>query len=177
MENLIYPKPSEITFDLSGWDIGDTMFKDCTVRVSGNPSTARPIEPPQFSNIRQLVHTGGLNANFAVAVADEYPGKSKVVTLELFSFPVGYVEISKPGADPNITSSIFTYSDGNALAAELRLGKLTMASILEYEPITRRLPGNIETAEIDIYIPSGAYANFTCDMHMRPVPGVVIDRH
>lgn len=177
MENLIYPKPSEIAFDLSGWDVGDTMFRDCTVRVRGMPSTTRPIAAPQFTNVRQLTTFGGLNANFAVAVSGEYPGEAKTVTLKLFSFPVEYVEISLPGADASITSSVFTYSDGNALAKELRLGKLTMASILEYEPITRRLPGNVNTAEININIPSSTYANFTCDMHMRPVPGIVIDRH
>ena len=177
MENLIYPNPSGITFDLSGWSVGDTMFKDCTVRVRGLPSTTRPIAAPQFTSIRQIMGFGGLNANFAVAVAGEYPGEPKTVTLKLFSFPVGYVEMSTPGASADITSSIYTYSDGNALATELRLGKLTMASILEYEPIIRRLPGNINTAEIRIDIPSGAYANFTCDIHMRPVPGIVIDRH
>lgn len=175
MENLIYPDPAEITFDLSGWDIGDTMFKDCTVRVRGIPSTTRPIAAPQFTNVRQLATFGGLNAKFAVAVADQYPGEPKTVTLKLFSFPVGYVEISH--AVTGVTSSIYTYSDGNALATELGLGKLTMASILEYEPITRRLPGNINTAEININIPNGVLANFECDMHMRPVPGIVIDRH
>lgn len=177
MENLIYPNPSGITFDLSGWSDGDTMFKDCSVRVRGIPSTTRPIAAPQFTNVRQLMHFGGLNANFAVAVAGEYPGEAKTVTLKLFSFPVGYVEISLPGADASITWSVFTYSEGNELATELSLGKLKMASILEYEPIIRRLPGNVNTAEININIPSNAYANFTCDMHMRPVPGIVIDRH
>lgn len=175
MENLIYPEPPEITFDLNDWDAGDTMFKDCTVRVVGASSTTKPIEPPQFSNIRQLVHTGGLNANFSVAVQGEYYGEEKIVTLKLFSFPVGYVEISH--AVTGVTSSIYTYSDGNALATELKLGKPTLASICEYEPITRRLPGNVNTAEINITIPGNAYANFTCDMHMRPVPGIVIDRH
>lgn len=177
MENLIYPKPPEITFDMSGWDVGDTMFKDCTVRVVGAPSTTKQIEPPQFSNIRQLVHTGGLNANFSVAVHGEYYGEDKIVGLKLFSFPVEYVEISFLGADLSITSNVITHSYGNALATELSLGKPTLASICEYEPITRRLPGNINTAEINIKIPGNAYANFTCDMHMRPVPGIVIDRH
>lgn len=175
MENLIYPKPSEITFDLSRWDIGDTMFKDCSVRVRGMPSTTRPIAAPQFSNVRQITAFGGLNAKFSVAVADEYPGEAKTVTLKLFSFPVGHVEISH--AVTGVTSNVYAYSDGNALATELRLGKLTMDSILEYEPIIRRLPGNVNTAEININIPSSAYANFECDMHMRPVPGIVIDRH
>lgn len=177
MENLIYPEPPEITFDLNDWDAGDTMFKDCTVRVVGASSTTKPIEPPQFSNIRQLVHTGGLNANFSVAVQGEYYGEEKIVALKLFSFPVGYVEISFLGADFSITSDIYTHSHGNALATELKLGKPTLASICEYEPITRRLPGNVNTAEINITIPGNAYANFTCDMHMRPVPGIVIDRH
>lgn len=175
MENLIYPKPSEITFDMSGWDVGDTMFKDCTVRVVGASSTTKPIESPQFSNIRK--HINGLNANFSVSVQGEYYGEDKFVTLKLFSFPVEYVEISFLGADFSITSNVITHSYGNALATELRLGKPTLASICEYEPITRRLPGNINTAEIDITVPRNAYGNFTCDMHMRPVPGIVIDRH
>lgn len=175
MENLIYPKPPEITFDMSGWDVGDTMFKDCSIRISGRPSSTMPLAAPQFTNVRQLLGTGTLNAKFNLAVYDVFPGEDKTVTLNLFSYPVTYVEMSI--LEGGVTWNIDTYSDGNALAAELALGKLTMASILEYEPITRRLPGNVNTAEIDIHIPGGLYMPCTCDLHMRPVPGIVIDRH
>lgn len=174
MENLIYPDPAEIVFNMIGWGAGNTMFKECSVRVQGIPTTTKPIAAPQFTGVRQLNGTGTLNAKFNLDVYDEFIGENKVVTLKLFSFPVSYVEMSI--LEGGVTWNIDTYSRVNVLATELEAGRLSLETVCEYEPITRMLPGNINTAEIRINIPGGLYVPCQCDMHMRPVPGVIVNR-
>lgn len=172
MENLIYPKPSELTFDMSGWSVDDTMFKDCTVRVQGIPSTTKPIATPSLTRIKWDADMFIVSP--MIFFNGKYPNENKTVTLELYSFPVRNVEVvaSLPGS----TSNVSTYYEDNALATELGLGKLTMASILEYEPITRRLPGNIKTATINVNISREYNVNAQFLLIMHPAPGVILKR-
>lgn len=173
MENLIYHDPAEIEFDLSGWDIGDTMFDRCSVRVQGVPSTTRSLDAPLFMEMRKS--GDGVHVSFGVNVVGVFPNENVLVELVLFSFPLRSVEVSAPNADAGVTWHVVTNME-NALATELGLGKLTMASVCEYEPITRMLPGNINTAEIRINFPRTAYAGITCEMDMYPAPGVIVTR-
>lgn len=172
MENLIYPKPSEITFDLSGWYRNDTMFKNCSIRISDVPSTSKPIAAPTFEEM--TVSADRLILRTAVYFDGKYPNEKKTFTLELYSFPLRNIEFVDLSSDA--TSSVSTYYEGNALAAELSLGKLTMASICEYEPITRKLPGNIKTAAITLNLPREYNTAFVFTLEMRPAPGVIL-RH
>lgn len=172
MENLIYPKPSEITFDLSDWSFGDTMCKNCSIRVSGVPSTAKPINAPFVAEM--TVSADRLIMRTSVMFPGVYLNEKKTVVFELYSFPVrnvGFVDLSS-----DATGNVSTYYEGNALATELSLGKLTMASICEYEPITRRLPGNIKTAAITLNIPMEHNDGFDFTLEMRPAPGVILRR-
>lgn len=172
MENLIYPDPAELTFDLSGWVMNDTMFKNCSIRVSGVPSTTKPIATPSFEEM--TVSADKLILRTSLMFPGVYPNEKKTVTFELYSFPVRNVEFVDLSSDA--TGNVSTYYEGNALAAELGLGKLTMASILEYEPITRRLPGNIKTAAITLNLPREYNTGFVFTLEMRPAPGVILRR-
>ena len=173
MENLIYPKPSEITFDLSGWMLGDTMFDRCSVKIPTFPSSTQSLDAPSFEIIQ--IDDNRLHVSFSLAVDNIFGSDDTMVNLVLFSFPVMMIGLDIPSASTGITWSIREIHE-NALATELKLGKPTLASVCEYEPITRRRPGNIDTAHIDIFIPGTAYGNFMCDMDIYPAAGVILRR-
>ena len=171
MENLIYPDPTELTFDLENWKLGDTMFKDCTIRVPNIPSTTQSLEAPRIASMRKLDDM--VNVVFNVDTEFVFRDEDKFVHLKLFSFPVDNIEARVTGDDTGFTLRAEANTP-NELATELSLGKLTMASILEYEPITRRLPGNVNTADIKINIQNGIYSDFQCEMNLYPAPGVIL---
>lgn len=172
MENLIYPKPSEITFDLSGWKMGDTMFGRCSVMIPTIPTSQKKIDAPLFMEMQKSGDK--LHVSFSVAVDGTFPGSEMRVYLGLFTFPLRSIQMKIPAAEAGVTWR--GVASPNALADELKQGKLTLESICTYKPIVSRKPGIVSTGYINISIPSTAYGNLTCEMDLYPAPGVILKR-
>lgn len=172
MENLIYPKPSEITFDLSGWKIGDTMFDRCSVMIPTIPTSQKNIDAPLFMEMQKSGDK--LHVSFGVTVDGAFPGNEMRVYLGLFTFPLRSIQMTIPYAEAGVTWRGVV--SPNKLADELKSGKLTLESICTYKPIVSRKPGIVSTGYINISIPSTAYGNLTCEMDLYPAPGVILKR-
>ena len=172
MENLIYPKPAEIEFDLTGWKIGDTMFDRCTVMIPTIPTSQKNIDAPSFTEMQKSGDK--LHVSFSVAVDGTFPGNEMRVYLGLFTFPLRSIQMTILDAQVGVTWEGVV--PPNKLADELKSGKLTLESICTYKPIVSRKPGIVSTGYINISIPKTAYGNFTCEMDLHPAPGVILKR-
>lgn len=170
-ETKIYPNPMKVMFQMRDFTMWDTMFKNCTLRFQNRPTSMVNMNVP-FSDIRK--EADYILFRFSIAANAELDGMDpKLIDMDLHSFPIKNIELAAENEMFSISTEMT--SDNKIIESQLNDGMLSLSEISQYEPLTRRLPGNIKTCGIHIFIPRAEYGNASYEMKLFPVDGVIVN--
>lgn len=170
-ETKIYPNPMKVEFQMRGFTAGDTMFKNCTLRFQNNPTSTVNIDV-SFDSLRK--EAGYILFSFSIGANALLEGMDpKLIDMDLHSFPIKKIELTSENKMFSISTEMT--SDNKIIESQLNDGMLSLSKISQYEPLTRRLPGNIKTCGIHIFIPRAEYGSASYEMKLFPVDGVIVN--